>query len=57
MAFSPILEALTATTPGQHLTNRNDKLWLGHALDTMPYRYVLFAEDQLTRRRDIQEAA
>jgi len=50
-----VLQALVASVPRQLLTARQDVLWLGHALDQMPHRYEVFAQDLLDRDRDAKE--
>ena len=51
-----ILQALIASTPRQLLTDRRDVLWLGHALDRMPDRFVTFAEEQISRQKEVPES-
>lgn len=50
-----VLHALVTSIPRPLLTDRGDVLWLGHALDQMPHRYTVFAQDLLDRRKDAKE--
>lgn len=50
-----MLQALIASTPPQLLTDRRDELWLGHALNDMPPRFVRFAQDRLRNRKADKE--
>ncbi len=45
------LHALIWSVHPSLLTDREDELWIGHALDSMPPRFAHFAKQQIERRK------